>query len=98
MRSRRSDGLCIVFLGLAGLIAAAGALPAPPMDFDHMIVADRSTEEIPAAPDGSGAARGGYLRIRVPVSEPGAARRDGPLWHGTPVGAAAKPPLTVTVL
>ena len=37
MRSRRSDGLCIVFLGLAGLAAAAGALPAPPADLDQIL-------------------------------------------------------------
>ncbi len=37
MRNRRSDGLCIVFLGLAGLTAAAGALPAPPVDLDQIV-------------------------------------------------------------
>src|SRR5437868_4932867 len=37
MRSRLSDGLCIVFLGLAGLTAAAGALPAPPVDLDQIL-------------------------------------------------------------
>jgi len=37
MRSRRGDGFCIVFLGLAGLTAAAGALPAPPVDLDQIL-------------------------------------------------------------
>jgi hypothetical protein len=42
MRSRRSDGLWIVFLGLLALTAAVHALPAPPVGFDPIVIVDES--------------------------------------------------------
>lgn len=40
MRSRRSDGLWIVFLGLLALTAAVHALPSPPAGVDPIVAVD----------------------------------------------------------
>jgi hypothetical protein len=54
MRSRRSDGLGIVFLGLVGITAAAGALPAPSTEPGLAGIIARNQQAVTRGQDTSG--------------------------------------------